>query len=298
VFDELFILNFFPSLKGADILKSREIARQKMFLIHNALGEDAKIFDSEEEPTPAALGAKINGNPEEGGEVGTTTKIRKIYTGLQEKHPETIAKISQLPPRTKTAKQHPRYGLNVLRRKGLSLFAQTLGENGKVREIGFEELLEQIECTTDEPTLRLSPAFWGLYEEVKKFKPKYNISRSENALEQKAVENLRKASKIIKDLTRDERLFINLVIKDLRHYYTLPTNSIRRLAELSDNEKSVDSFRKEIAYLKDRLGEDYLHEIERRTKDREKEVIIAVENKDLAKKHGIFADGSFTVDGN
>ena len=29
-----------------------------MFLIHNALGEDAKIFDEDEEPTAAALGAK------------------------------------------------------------------------------------------------------------------------------------------------------------------------------------------------------------------------------------------------
>ena len=44
VFDELFIYNFFPSKVGADIVKSREIASQKMFLIHNSLGEDSKIF--------------------------------------------------------------------------------------------------------------------------------------------------------------------------------------------------------------------------------------------------------------
>jgi len=283
VFDELFILNFFPSLKGADILKSREIAQQKMFLIHNALGEDAKIFDGDEEPTPSALGAKINGNPESDGELSTITKIRNIYDELQSKYPETIAKISQLPHRVKTAKQHPEYGLNVLRRKGTSLFAQTISENKKVREIDFEELLQQIECTTDEPTLRLSSVFWGLYEELKKFKPTYNINRNENALEQKAIESLRMSQKIIKDLKDSERNFIHLLIKDLRYYHTLPTSSLRRVAELSDNKASIDAFRKEIATLQKMLGENYLHDIEHRTKERQKEVIIAVENNDMGK---------------
>lgn len=79
----MFILNFFPSLKGTDIVKSREIAQQKMFLIHNALGEDAKIFDEDEEPTPASLGSKINSNPQEEGEVNTITKIRNLYADLK-----------------------------------------------------------------------------------------------------------------------------------------------------------------------------------------------------------------------
>jgi len=283
VFDELFILNFFPSLKGADVLKSREIAQQKMFLIHNTLGEDAKIFDGDEEPTPSALGAKINGNPEGEGELNTITKIRNIYDELQSKHPETIAKINQLPHRVKTAKQHPEYGLNVLRRKGTSLFAQTISENKKVREIDFEELLQHIECTTDEPTLRLSSYFWGLYEELQKFKPTYNINRNENALEQKAIESLRMSQKIIKDLKDDERSFIQLLIKDLRNYHTLPSHSIRRVAELSDSEASINAFRDGIKYLKDQLGENYIHDIELRIKDRNKEVIIAVENNDMGK---------------
>ncbi|HAE69028.1 MAG TPA: helicase, partial [Sphingobacterium sp.] len=148
VYDELFILNFFPSLKGADIVKSREIAQQKMFLIHNALGEDAKIFDEDEEPSAAALGSKINSNPQEEGEVNTITKIRNLYADLQKKHPEILDKISQLPPRVKTAKKHSKYELNVLRRKGLSLFAQSVGkdEGRTISEIDFEDLLEKIAC--------------------------------------------------------------------------------------------------------------------------------------------------------
>lgn len=285
VYDELFILNFFPSLKGADIVKSREIAQQKMFLIHNALGEDAKIFDEDEEPTPAALGAKINSNPQEEGEVNTITKIRNIFADLQKKHPEIIAKISQLPPRVKTAKSYPEYELNVLRRKGLSLFAQTVEkeESRTIREIDFEELLQKIECKIDEPTLKLSSVFWGLYEEVKEFKPKYKMGRIEISLEQKAEANLKKSLKILKDLNFENLNFIQMLIKDLRYYHTLSMRSIRRIGgqELTDDKKSIRSFLEEITYLKQHLGENYLDDIESRTKSRSKEVIIAIENNDL-----------------
>lgn len=44
VYNELYIVNFFPTEKSADIVCSREIAQSKMFMIHKVLGEDAKIF--------------------------------------------------------------------------------------------------------------------------------------------------------------------------------------------------------------------------------------------------------------
>ena len=59
VFDRLYIVNFFPTEKGSELVKSREIACNKMFLIHNTLGEDARIFDIDEEPTPAGLYERI-----------------------------------------------------------------------------------------------------------------------------------------------------------------------------------------------------------------------------------------------
>lgn len=284
VFDELFILNFFPSVKGADIVKSREIAQQKMFLIHNALGEDAKIFDEDEEPSPAALRAKINQSPEEDGEINTITKIRNLYADLQKKYPKIIEKISQLPPRVKTAKKYPEYQLNVLRRKGLSLFAQTVGKGGSkdIKEIDFEELLEYVRCKVDEPTLKLSPIFWKLYEEVKEFKPKYTLGRNENSLTLRAENNLKKSLKILKDLNFENLNFIQMLIKDLRYYHTLSDRSIRRIGgkELTDDKKSIRLFSEEIVWLKKHLGENYLEIIESKTKGKNKEVIIAIENNE------------------
>ncbi|RLB07212.1 MAG: helicase, partial [Deltaproteobacteria bacterium] len=50
VYESIYIVNFFPTETGADIVRSREIAQTKMFMIHNVLGEDAKIFDPDEQP--------------------------------------------------------------------------------------------------------------------------------------------------------------------------------------------------------------------------------------------------------
>ena len=286
VYDKLFIFNFFPSLKGADIVKSREIAQQKMFLIHNALGEDAKIFDDDEEPTPAALGKKLNSIIEEDGEINTITKIRNLYADLQKNYPEIIEKISLLPPRVKTAKKYSEYQLNVLRRKGLSLFAHTSNrsENREIKELDFEQLLEVIECKMDEPTVDLSSTFWNLYDEVKAFQPKYKLGRSEISLEQRAEKNLKISLKLLKGTYSDYSSFIQVLIKDIRNYHTLSERSLRRIGslDLTDDKKSIDNFLSEIKWLKKQLGEDYIELIEQTAKGKSKEVIIAIENNDLS----------------
>ena len=49
VFDELFIYNFFPTPAGEEEVKTRAISKLKMDMIHNLLGEDTRVFASDEE---------------------------------------------------------------------------------------------------------------------------------------------------------------------------------------------------------------------------------------------------------
>jgi len=123
VFEELHIYNFFPTEQGSDIVKSREIAQQKMFLIHNVLGEDAKMFDADEQPTPSGLFIKISQNPEDLEELSTNTVIRNDYNEIITNYPEIIEKIKKLPNRTKTAKLYVENNAVVLRKKGMALFS-------------------------------------------------------------------------------------------------------------------------------------------------------------------------------
>ncbi len=284
VFDELCIYNFFPTDQGSDIVKSREIAQQKMFLIHNALGEDAKMFDTDELPTPSGLFAKISTNPEENDELSVSTIIRNDYNEIVESYPEVIEKINELPNRTKTAKLFEENNVVLLRKKGMALFSvvhqyENEKPNDKPAEKTFEELISHVKCDFDEVRQPLNSAFWNSYEEIKSFKPKYKSgARTELALENKATIALKSLLKEKRDdLEQGLVAFIDTLLNDIRKYKTLPKYTIRRL-KLSDKENPYDELITNIKELRRKFGDDYLRVILNRTGNVEDDVIIAVGN--------------------
>ena len=286
VFKELKIFNFFPSEKGADFVKSKQIAQQKMFLIHSALGEDSKIFDSEEEPSAAKMYKKVNKNPDESGSANTLTHVRNKMKQVSEDHPEVIEKVNSLPKRVKAAKYFNDYQLNVLRKKGLALFAQQIqSENNSstLTELTFEELLPLVECDYNEKSLKLSPVFWDHYEKIKNYKPNYKSSTSERSLEKRAFKNLKVYQKKYADPKDDLNSFVNILIKDIRKYHTLSERTLGRLArkEIVEkaSKKAVQEFINELKWLKINLGVNYLDEVLKRVEHQRKELIIAVENQ-------------------
>lgn len=279
VFKDLYIYNFFPTEKGADIVKSREIAAQKMFLIHNTLGEDAKIFSVEETPGPAELFKRVNVNPEDEQEQSTLTRVRRLFYEIKNQYPELLDRIKDLPARVKTAKAFPEDQLLVFRRKGLGLFIQMIGdttqEKPEVIPPLFEDTLPFIECKFDEPRQRLSPRFWGSYETIKAYREILVMPKSEAALETKAFNNLQSALHNFKDALEEYIPFIRTLIEDLRDYKTLPKSTLRRFASITP---SSSQFKEELRQVKTQLGEDYLDLIKQKLGSIKSEVIIAIEN--------------------
>ena len=287
VFDELYIYNFFPTETGADVVKSREIAGQKMFLIHNSLGEDAKIFEAGEEPTPSGLFNRLNQNPYDAEELNTSTIIRNQYSEIKEQYPEVISKIKELPHRVKTAKSYSHNQLTVLRKKGLGLFSQVVNEpqekDNQVEEVPFEEFLPLVECEYDQTRLELSKNFWPAYNAIKSYKPKYKASKSENALETKAHTNLKLGLKLLDPKEEAIAEFMKTLIRDIRQFHTLSSRTLGRLGRKNLSEKSDDQEQKaffdEVRWIMNQLGSDYLEKILKRVEGQKSEVIIGVENQ-------------------
>lgn len=283
VFEELHIYNFFPTDQGADIVKSREIAQQKMFLIHSALGEDAKMFDSDEEPTPSGLFTKISQNPEDLEELSLNTKIRNDYNEILNNHPEIIEKIRKLPNRTKTAKLYDENNAVVLRKKGMALFSivhqfENEKTEGKPTEKTFEELLQFVKCTLEDERQPLTKKFWKSYEEIKDYKPKYSTGKTDATLEVKANTSLKTLLKVKRDDLDQELIsFIGTLIKDIKKYKTLSKFTLRRLI-LGDGKNHYDELIINIIEVKRKLGADYLDLILTRSSQIENDVIIAVSN--------------------
>jgi superfamily II DNA or RNA helicase/HKD family nuclease len=274
VFDELYIYNFFPTVKGSTIVKSREIASQKMFLIHNTLGEDAKIFDAEEEPTASALYSRLQKNPDELESESFLTTIKRKYQEIDE---DTRNKIKSFPPRLKVAKEFGKKELLVFFKRGGSIFVREKPENAKAKETTFAEALPRVECQQQEPRLELSDSFWLDYQEVKDIKSSAVVARSEISLEKKAIANLQTIRNSKNEAFKPYFHFVNDLLEDAIDYKTLSDFTMRRLANLKHND--VLQTVKEIENLKQELGENYLEDVKKRARLVGREVIIAVENQ-------------------
>jgi len=284
VFEELYINNLFPTEQGADHVKVKEIAQQKMFLIHNALGEDSKIFHVDEKPTASGLYTKINSNPEEDDELSIQTTIRNEYKKIKKEHPEVIEKINDLPDRTKTAKIFDENNTIVLRKKGMALFSVLANlEDSKitVSEKSIEKLFDSFKSEFEEKRISLSKVFWKSYEEVKKFNPKHKSGSSEIAIEKKALNSLKSLLKRKKsELNQTTISFIDTLLKDIKTYKTLSKNTLRKLVLPEKKSKNpYDELISNIEILRRRIGIDYLSIILKKADKIGNEIIIAVENR-------------------
>lgn len=290
VFQNLHIYNFFPTEHGASVIKSKQIATQKMYLIHNTLGEDVKIFEADESPSPADLFKRVNRNPEDEEEENTLTQIRAEFKKVKRNHPEVMDRVNDFPNRVKTAKAFSDNQLFVCRKKGLGFFIQAIkslgNEKTEIQYQSIEDALPNIECSPDEPRQELSDYFWDNYETIKLDRPRFKVSKSPHSIEVKALNNLKTALKFYKQELDDLTEFARMVVKDLRDYRTLPKYSLRRLCSDEIDPKdptTLDAFKHELRYLRGILGKNYLKGIKKRVGDMESEIIISIENRILGK---------------
>ena len=283
VFDELHIFNFFPTEEGAKYVKSKEIAQQKMFLIHNALGEDAKIFDVDEEPSAAGLFKKIQTNPDEMETESFYTKIRKLFNDVQGKYPDIIKKIEDAPPRIKTSKKDKEDALLVFIKKSGNLYSRGYDmEKEKVIEyINFEDTLSLIKCDFTEKRLELSDNFWKQYVEIRDYNDKSRVPTGENSIERQALNVLQSFDNNPNhNFSRYVRLLESLR-EDIADYQTLPKSTLRKIANLklsAKNDKDINNIKGDLDQMIFELGgQDYLKKVKEKG-DPQKEIVIAIEN--------------------
>lgn len=276
VFQELYIVNFFPTEKGAQLVQSRQIAANKMFLIHNALGEDSKIFDIDEEPTPAGLFNRVQQNPDTQEEESFNTKVFKEFIKIKKNNPELIASLDNYPPRIKVAKKFTENELFVFFKKGRLYVSGVNTDTEKLEpyQTIFEDVFDKIACNPDEKRLDWNTEkFWQSYQAIQDFKDFRLGQSSEQSLEMQALNNIEFLIKSKEQKIIQYKDFLRILKDDILSYGTLADYTLRRIANFTDDKI------KDIEELKNGLGIDYLLKEKNRQKDQKKEIIIAIENK-------------------
>ena len=275
VFEEVYISNFFPTEKGAEIVRSKEIAAQKMFLIHNALGEDAKIFDIDEEPTASGLYERIQMNPEASEGESLYTKILKEYEKIRKHSPEIIERIENCPNRVKVAKSSDKDELFVfIRKQGMYIYRMDYESMNNPAETVLEDVLERIRCNKEDKGLTLSNSFWEAYQRIKDYR-EYSSGTSEQSIEQKALNNIKTLLNSQSPDLQPFKDFLRMLKEDIEEYGTLPLYTLRKISEITPSKQTIEN----IEQIKAELGDRYLDDIKQRARNIKKDIIIAIENQ-------------------
>lgn len=273
VFKQLGIVNFFPTELGADLVKSREIAASKMFLIHSALGEDSKIFEMDESPSEAKLYERLTVNPETLETESFHTRVRTKHAQILENHPEYADRLQIRPKRLKCAVKAGKENLFVfVNQNGLKVFEATgVNEGVDVQIRSLEEVFDQvIENISGEPADWDTTSFWIKYDAALNFVPESRSKGLDNSLEAKArlrLDNLKKQQAPSNELAT----FVRTLREDLLQFGTLPDFTLRRISTAQDWESIIQ--------LMHELGPNYLLESKNVVLDHHREIVVAIENR-------------------
>jgi len=279
VFEDLYLFNFFPSEQGKDLHNVRQIAANKMFMIHTSIGEDSRIFDTDEEPTPAGLFEKLSRNPDELEEESFLTQAKREWAEICKKYPDVAEKVHKLPGRVKTTQLRDPAGTYLFARKGMTLFAlcrnaDEATEDG-IAHLSIQEAIRSIKCRFDTKRSKdLSENFWSDYEALQQ-----SLSDRRHGAPPGATSLITKSrNALIAAIAKGAGgLFAKVLLDDLQNHGTLSDRTLRKIIEASVDDKK---FEKAIGQLKKEMGADYLDLI--KDKLPPNEVVIAIEHQEKA----------------
>lgn len=256
IFNDLYLFNFFPTEQGKDQHNVRQIATNKMFMIHASIGEDAKIFDTDEEPTPAGLFEKLSKNPEDLEEESFLTQAKREWSEIQENHPEIIEKITKLPGRVKTMQKKDPKSVYMFARKGMTLFAmqhQTEHDEDQLIHLSLHDAIDLIRCQFDtKQSQNFSKNFWQSYTALQN-----SMSARHHASHPGARSLITKARNVLVTAIGNGTGgdFTKVLLDDLQNCGTLADRTLRKIIDASKNQKN---FEKVINQLETQMGQGYL----------------------------------------
>jgi HKD family nuclease len=275
VFNDLYLFNFFPTEQGADEHNVRQIAQNKMFMIHTSIGEDAKIFNTDEEPTAAGLFEKLRQNPDTLESESFLTQAKREWAEIRRQYPQVVAKIEKLPSRVKTVETKASAGTYLFARRGMTLFfLRQRMEDGKeqIVHLSIKDAIGEVRCPYATPrALHFSPNFWANYEKLQQA-----LSDRTNATPPGPASLITQARMALVNAIghRVGGDFAKVLLDDVQNYGTLSQRTLRKII---DAVRTDQSFTLAIECLKHEMGANYLESI--KAKLPPSEIVIAIEHR-------------------
>ncbi|HEY4498568.1 MAG TPA: helicase-related protein [Candidatus Paceibacterota bacterium] len=263
VFDELYIWNFFPTPTGEVETHTRAISTLKMDMIHSLLGEDTRIFTSEED-LKNYFAKQYNDENAKNESLSWDAKYRNDWLNVKD-DPKILEEINAIPYRA-------RIGRKSAGKAGVVAFAK----NGNSYVFAYGDVVENVEIVSPESALPLFEAaeteaaletttnFEPVYQAAKRHIFKENTRASVDGGRKHAALNKLKFLSEVHPPAKDLCLDAIRAIKDLD---ALPNGVLKDIGDIKLDKASPDA---SYAALKEMLPSKYLQDLFA-TADRAKE---------------------------
>lgn len=167
MFDELFIYNYFPTAIGEKDTRTKEIVTLKMAMIHTIMGEDTKIFTSDEQLNAYFIDVyKKQVSKEE--VLSWDTKYRAVLSTL-ENSPE-MKEALKLPLRSKVRRKYVDCdisGILIFALKGNDYIFKYASDENNITDISPQKAFELLVCEINEKGYEVSKQFNSIYTAAK-----------------------------------------------------------------------------------------------------------------------------------
>lgn len=273
MFDNIFILNFFPTEIGEQNTLIKGISTLKMLLINNIVGSDTKTL-TPDETLESYFKKQYEEASNENSEKSWDNDFKNIYNVVKY-NMSFIDEILKIPERARIVRkgQREEYAISFAKRGNNTLFAMATPRDTKAQIVAPERVLRLFKAELEEKSYEfdeeLDKKFVILREEIKRPYPKVSIDRRKA----QAIENLEKLLVVCPA----EKDYLNDLLEVIKSYDDLSDGELKYLAKMPVKKDSANDLAKEI---KGKIPTHYIIQIKQKVEaiDAQTEIIMFTED--------------------
>lgn len=273
MFDNIFILNFFPTEIGEQNTLIKGISTLKMLLINNIVGSDTRTL-TPDETLESYFKKQYEEASNENSEKSWDNDFKNIYNGIKH-NMSFIDETLKIPERARIVRkgQAEECAISFVKRGNNTLFAIALPNDAKAQIVAPERVLRLFQADVEEKGYEfdeeLDKKFSILREEIKRPYPKVSIDRRKA----QAIENLEKLLAVCPA----EKDYLNDLLEVIKSYDDLSDGELKYLAKIPVKKDTANELAEEI---KEKIPTHYIIQIKQKVEaiDAQTEIIMFTED--------------------
>jgi superfamily II DNA or RNA helicase len=239
VFDELYILNFFPTATGEEETRIKQISTLKIAMIHALFGEDTKVLTRDEE-LESYFAKQLREALKNEEQLSPEVKYENFIKNLRASQPEIIDQAMSVPKRCRIKRtvKKDRTGAIIFGKKGEEYAFKYGAKPDECMSLGIADALRLFEASVSEDAEKPSDKFESIYEPIAM---RLFVKKTEVAMDRGKTDAINKAE-ALKAKLPDKKDYLEDLLYVMRELDALP-DRYAKLIRAIDLKNIADDFK-------------------------------------------------------